>query len=93
MGAQSNAQHHHDRAKVTIDCTVDERAYIKMLAAKAHMNLSEFILSYLRKDFPEKTPNKETLEAMKESEEGRGIKCESIEDFWKKMGMKPSAYS
>lgn len=45
------------------------------------------------KDFPEKTPNKETQEAMKESEEGRGIKCESIEDLWKKMGMKPSAYS
>jgi NRPS condensation-like uncharacterized protein len=93
MVAQSHTQHHYDKAKVTIDCTVDERAYIKMLAAKAHMNLSEFILSYLRKDFPEKTPNKETLEAMKESEEGGGIKCESIEDFWEKMGMKPSAYS
>lgn len=66
---------------------IDERAYIKMLAAKAHMNLSEFILSYLRKDFPENTPNKETLEAMNECEEGRGIKCESIEDFWEKMGM------
>jgi hypothetical protein len=32
-----------------------------------------------------KTPNKETLEAMKESEEGGGIKCDSIEDFWEKM--------
>ena len=89
----AHSQHHLDRAKVTIDCTVDERAYIKMLAAKAHMSLSEFILSYLRKDFPEKTPNEETKKAMKESEEGRGIKCESIEDFWKKMGMKPSAYT
>ena len=91
MGAQSHA--HDNKAKVTFDCTQDERTYIKMLAAKAHMNLGEFILSYLRKDFPEKTPNKETLEAMKECEEGRGIKCESIEDFWEKMGMKPSAYS
>jgi len=86
-------RHHQEKAKVTIDCTLDERAYIKMLAAKSHMNLSEFILSYLRKDFPEKTPNKETLEAMTESEERRGIKCESIEDFWEKMGMKPSAYT
>lgn len=91
MGTHSHA--HGNNAKVTFECTQDERAYIKMLAAKAHMNLSEFILSYLRKDFPEKTPNKETLEAMKECEEGRGIKCESIEDFWDKMGMKPSAYS
>ena len=92
MGAQSHAQHHHDRAKVTIDCTVDERAYIKMLAAKAHMNLSEFILSYLRKDFPqEKKPNKVTLDAMRESKEGKGIKCDSMEDFWEKMGMNPNA--
>lgn len=87
MGAQSHA----DRAKVTIDCTVDERAYIKMLAARAHMNLSEFILSYLRKDFPQEKPNKVTLEAMRESKEGKGIKCESLEDFWEKMGMSPDA--
>ncbi len=92
MGAHSHAQHHHDKAKVTIDCTVDERAYIKMLAAKAHMNLSEFILSYLRKDFPkDRKPNKITLDAMKESKEGKGIKCDSIEDFWEKMGMDPNA--
>lgn len=80
--------HSHDKAKVTIDCTVDERAYIKMLAARVHMNLSEFILSYLREDFPvSKKPNKETLAAMKEIDEGGGIECDSIEDFWKKMGI------
>ena len=90
MGAQSQS-HHHNKAKVTIDCTVDERAYIKMLAAKAHMNLSEFILSYLRKDFPQDKPNKETMESIQELREGRGIKCESIEDFWEKMGMNPRA--
>lgn len=90
MSAQS--QQHHHKAKVTIDCTIDERAYIKMLAAKAHMNLSEFILSYLRKDFPkEKKPNKQTMESIQELREGRGIKCESIDDFWEKMGMNPHA--
>ena len=90
MDAQSQ-QRHHDRAKVTIDCTVDERAYIKMLAAKAHMNLREFILSYLKKDFPqEKKTNQVTIDAMQESKEGKGIKCESIEDFWEKMGMNPN---
>jgi len=91
MSAQSHGQHHHNKAKVTIDCTIDERAYIKMLAAKAHMNLSEFILSYLRKDFPQEKPNKVTLEAMRESKEGKGIKCDSLEDFWEKMGMSPNA--
>lgn len=92
MATQANHQYHHGKAKVTIDCTVDERAYIKMLAAKAHMNLSEFVLSYLRKDFPqERKPNKTTLDAMRESKEGKGLKCESIEDFWEKMGMNPDA--
>lgn len=92
MVTQSHDQHSHDRAKVTIDCTIDERAYIKMLAARAHMNLSEFILSYLRKDFPEnRKPNQVTLDAMQESKEGKGMKCESLEDFWEKMGMKRNA--
>lgn len=95
MGAQSHAEH---QAKVTITCSYDERLYIKMLAEKAHMNLSEFILSYLRKDFPvkkktpnKKTPNKKTLAAMKEAEEGGGIECDSIDDFWEKMGIDRSA--
>lgn len=92
MGARSHVQRQHNKAKVTIDCTVDERAYIKMLAAKAHMNLSEFILSYLRKDFPqEKKSNQVTLDAMRKSKGGKGTKCDSIEDFWEIMGMNPNA--
>lgn len=89
MSAQS--YRHRSKAKVTIDCTVDERAYIKMLAARAHMNLSEFVLSYLRKDFPQEKPNKTTLDAMRESKTKKGIKCDSLEDFWKQMGMNPDA--
>lgn len=89
MSTQSHR--HRGKAKVTIDCTVDERAYIKMLAARAHMNLSEFVLSYLRKDFPQEKPNKTTLEAMRESKEGKSVECDSLEDFWKKMGMSPDA--
>jgi hypothetical protein len=90
MGAQSQA--HHEKVKITIECTLEERTYIKMLAAKAHLGLSEFILSYVRSDFPqERKPNKETMESIQELREGRGIKCESINDFWEKMGMSPHA--
>lgn len=90
MGAHS--QSHHEKVKITIECTLDERTYIKMLAAKAHLGLSEFILSYVRADFPKKRkPNKETMEAIQELREGRGIMCESIDDFWEKMGMSPRA--
>ncbi len=88
MGAHSHA--HHDKVKVTIECTADERAYIKMLAAKAHLNLSELILTYLRADFPKK-PNKATLQAHEEALNGGGVDCESLEDFWKQMGVEPSA--
>ena len=80
---------YHEKVKVTLECTRDERAYIKMLAARAHMTMSDFILNYIRKDLPiEKKPNKDTLEAMKEIDEGGGIECDSIDDFWKKMGIK-----
>lgn len=89
----ANSQSHQEKVKITIECTLDERTYIKMLAAKAHLGLSEFILSYVRSDFPKerRQPNKETLESIQELRDGRGIKCESIDDFWEKMGMSPHA--
>lgn len=90
MGAHSHA--HQDKVKVTIECTADERAYIKMLAAKAHLNLSELVLSYLRMDFPRR-PNKETLQAHEEALNGGGVDCDSLEDFWEQMGVKPSAFN
>lgn len=88
MGAHS--QSHREKVKITIEYTLDERTYIKILAAKAHLGLSEFLLSYVRPDFPhEGKPNEETMESIQELREGRGIKCESVEDFWEKMGMSP----
>lgn len=93
MGLQT--QHHtsSDKVKMTFECTMDERAYIKMLAAKAHLNLSEFLLSYVRSDFPKtaaKKPNKKTIAAMKELEEGKGIRSTSIDQFWEDMGIDPN---
>lgn len=88
----THPQAHHEKVKITIECTLDERAYIKMLAARAHLGLSEFILSYVRSDFPkESKSNKKTREAIQELREGRGIKCKSIDDFWEQMGMSPHA--
>lgn len=84
--------HPHNKVKITLECTKDERAYIKMLAAKAHLNLSELILSYLRTDFPRK-PNKKTLEAHEDAIKGGGIDCENLDDFWKQMGIKLSAFN
>lgn len=93
MGAQS---HSHEKTKVTFDCSVEEKTYIKMLAAKAHMTLGEFVLSYLRADFPKgkkRKPNNATLKAMKETRAGKGTVYESMSDFWREIGVEPSAKS
>lgn len=89
----AHSQPHHEKVKMTIECTLDERMYIKMLAAKAHKNLSEFILSYVREDFPQDIPNKETMQAIQDTKDGKTIRCESLKDFWDKMGVKPSAHN
>ena len=90
MGSQSHA--HRDKVKVTIECTADERAYIKMLAAKAHLTLSDLVLSYLKIDFPKK-PHTKTLQAHEEALHGKGFDCDSVDDFWKQMGITTSAFT
>lgn len=93
MHPQSHSQ---ERTKVTFDCSIEEKTYIKMLAAKSCMTLGEFVLSYSKSDFPGKKtekPNRQTLEAMKEAREGKGTVYESMDDFWKEMGVKPRAQS
>lgn len=84
------SQAHKQKVKVTFECTADERAYIKMLAAKAHLTLNEFLISCLRDYFPSR-PNKKTLEAIKELDEGNGFSFESLDDFWKEMEINPHA--
>jgi hypothetical protein len=73
------------RVRIALDCSIHQRAYIKMNAAKSHMTISEYLLSGV------KVPNDETLAAMKELDEGKGFHCKSIEDFWEKMEIDPNA--
>lgn len=90
-------QPHHpqDKVRVVIECTIDERAYIKMLAARKHMTISEYFLSLTKEELsskPNKTPNNKTLAAIKElDEEAAGHSFESLDDFWKQMGINPNA--
>jgi hypothetical protein len=91
MSARSS--HHRDKVRVVIECSLDERAYIKMLAARKHMTISEYFLSKAKEEMVNKTmiPNQETLKAMKELDEGGGHFFESNEDFWKQIGIDPNA--
>lgn len=84
----------HAKVRVVIECTLDERARIKMLAASKHMTISEYFLYMAKKEMSgksKKTPNKDTLAAMKEVNEGGGHSFESLEDFWEQMGINPDA--
>jgi len=84
------AQHH--KVRVVIDCSVEERAYIKMLAARKHMTISEYFLSMTKEEFTgkskkSKVPNKATLAAHQEALDDGGTAYDSMDDFWADMGV------
>lgn len=89
----STKQNQQSKVRVVIECSLDERAYIKMLAARKHMTISEYFLDMAKEDMANKAklPNKKTLAAMKELDEGGGHSFGSLEDFWEQMGIDPNA--
>jgi hypothetical protein len=87
-----SAGSHSHRVKVTIDVSEDERTYIKLLATKKKMTISEFIMSYVRPNIPHDEPNAETQKAMRDVDERKNLtRCNSIEEFWKVVGIDPNA--
>jgi hypothetical protein len=90
-----NTHHQHDKVRVVIDCSSEERAYIKMLAAKKHLTISEYFLSFAREELEtkQKIPNKKTLKSHQEALEGGGKSYDSMTDFWADMGIKKRAKS
>lgn len=83
----------HHKVRLSVDCTEDERMYIKMLAAKEKKTISEFLLSLARNLMPNgRIPNKETQKILRETEEGKNLEShDSLNDFWNAMGMDPDA--
>jgi hypothetical protein len=85
---------HQNKARLTVECSFDERMYIKMLAAKKNMTISELLLTSVRKLMPPPSstePNAETIEALKESRNGKLESYKTLNDFWKAMGIDPNA--
>ncbi len=92
MSGRANS--HSEKVRLTVECSVDERTYIKMLAAKKHMTISELLLASLREILPRKNskePNAETIESLKESRKGKLESYKTVDDFWKAMGIDPNA--
>ena len=84
------SQHH--RVKVTIDVSEDERTYIKMLAAKKRMTISDFIMSFVRPNIPHDQPNAETKKAIHDVDSRKNLThCKTIKEFWAMIGIDPNA--
>lgn len=93
-GEEIKMSTHHHKIRLTVECTADERAYIKMLAAKKQMTISEYLLSFARKEMPRisgRKPNAATIEALKESREKKLESFQSLDEFWEAMGIDPNA--
>lgn len=88
-------------SRMTIDVAEEDHKQLKALAAVLGKSMRELVVEWIhqniysapKKEKAKKTkiPNRKTLEAIKELEEGRGTRCKSLDDFWKKVGIDPNA--
>lgn len=84
------------KVRLSVDCTENERMYIKMLAAKEKKTISEYLMTLAREQMPKKIrskiPNEETEKVLRDTENGKNLVThKSIQDFWKAMGIDPNA--
>ena len=88
--SNSMSLHNHHHTRMTIDIPLDEYKKLKAMAAFMGMSLKDLVLNFLRDNLlSENEPNDETLEAFKETEEGKGlVRCKDFNDFVKKLGLK-----
>lgn len=94
--AQSMTVNSPVKERLVISCTKQEKQYVKLLAAKHNMTMSDYLLSFARKEMPKPCshhckrnhiPNKETAQVLKETDEGKNlIEYDSLDDFWESLG-------
>lgn len=77
--------------RLSIEVTPQERRRLKILAEAQGLTLKALVFSILEPIlYPERVPNEETIKALEDCEKGVGLTvCDSIEDFWNKMGFSP----
>jgi hypothetical protein len=78
------------KVRLAIECSLQERKYMKMMAAHEEKTLNEFVLESVRmrwKKCPHShIPNKETQNALKNAKEKKDLNVfESVEDFFKSL--------
>ena len=88
----SHANSH--KVRLTVECSEEERAYIKILAANRRQTISEFLMSPVKTMIPKRKksrPNSETIKALKESREEELKSYKTLDEFWEAMGIDPNA--
>ncbi len=94
-------QHQEKKVRLSVDCTEQERMYIKMIATKNHMTISEYLLSFARKEMPKcaghhckrsHEPNDETAQVLRETDQEKNlIEYDTLDDFWDALGFNQHA--
>ncbi len=79
------------KVRLAIDCSTEERKYIKMFALYEDKTINEFVMSCVREHVNKcnraHIPNDETAATLDASERGENIiSFDSIDDFFKSMG-------
>lgn len=90
-----------DKTRLVISCTEKEKQYVRLLAAKYNMTMSEYLLSFARKEMPKScqphctkshVPNKETAKVLRETDAGKNLnEYDTLDDFWKALGLEKYA--
>lgn len=80
-----------DKVRLAIECTSEQRKYIKTFAALEDKSINEFVLGCVwkyAKCTKSHTPNKETADALDASERGEGHRAhKSVEEMFKFLGI------
>jgi hypothetical protein len=81
-------------ARLTIDCSSEQKKKIKMMAAAQEMSITEFMLKLFEEKYSwcplglSHVPNAETIESIESSERGEDVKSfDSMDDLFKDLGI------
>lgn len=81
-------------ARLTIDCSAEQKKKIKMLAASKEMSITDFMLELVEEKYTwcplglSHIPNAETIASIEASERGEGVKSfNSMDELFKDLGV------
>ncbi len=86
--------HRARETRLTIDCSLDQKRKIKMLAASMDMSITDFMLALVEDRYANcpfglnHIPNAETIASIEASERGNGLHTyDSPDDMFKSLGL------